>query len=96
MTTAVLILLAWGCIAGAVAAVWQRSNAWLLWLSGMYAFYGIADMISHGTIAACIMAALCAVFLWLWWTSGGGKKTKRRLKKARRFIGVRRTAPVTT
>lgn len=35
-----------------------------------------------------------ALFGWMWWNSGGGDDTKRRLKSwAGRFEGVRRTAP---
>lgn len=41
-----------------------------------------------------INALACAYQLWMWWKSGGGDDTKRRLRKlGRAFTGVRRTAP---
>lgn len=46
------------------------------------------------TYMASAFAALGAVNAWIWWHGGGGDDTKRRLKSwARRFQGVRRTAP---
>jgi hypothetical protein len=40
------------------------------------------------------MAGLAAIYTWLWWRSGGGDDTKRRLRRLRgRFAGMRRTAP---
>lgn len=66
-----------------------------LGLAIMFGFYTLADAENHDPVSAAISAAFTAVFLWLWWTNGGGKKTKRRLKRALRFKGVRRTAPVT-
>lgn len=45
-------------------------------------------------LIAGIAAGSLALMLWFWWNSGGGDGTKRRLKRwARRFEGVRRTAP---
>lgn len=39
-------------------------------------------------------AASAGLFVWLWWHSGGGDGTRRRLRAwAGRFHGVRRTAP---
>ncbi|MDI9836230.1 hypothetical protein [Streptomyces sp. KAU_LT] len=39
-------------------------------------------------------AAVLALSLWSWWNNGGGDGTRRRLRQwARRFQGVRRTAP---
>jgi hypothetical protein len=46
------------------------------------------------TTTAALSAASTAMYAWLWWHGGGGDGTKRRLKSwARRFQGVRRTAP---
>jgi hypothetical protein len=46
------------------------------------------------TIGTHIQAAVAAWSAWSWWHGGGGDDMKRRLKKwARRFQGVRRTAP---
>ncbi|MFF0597853.1 hypothetical protein [Streptomyces antibioticus] len=45
---------------------------------------------------ALVNGAVCAVCLWRWWSGGGGDGTRRRLRRlARRFQGVRRTAPAT-
>lgn len=41
-------------------------------------------------------AFMCAAWLTIWWLTGGGDNTKRRLKKLKeKFVGKRRTAPVT-
>lgn len=46
-------------------------------------------------LPTCVASALCAYAAWRWWHSGGGDGAKRRLKAwARKFTGVRRTAPV--
>lgn len=43
----------------------------------------------------CIDAAFTALFIWLWWKSGGGDDTKRRLRSLMKtFEPTRRTAPV--
>lgn len=43
---------------------------------------------------ASAFAALAALNAWAWWHGGGGDGTRRRVKSwARRFRGVRRTAP---
>lgn len=42
-------------------------------------------------LPACLFAMFAALFLWLWWHYGGGR---RRMKKwLRKFKPVRRTAP---
>ncbi|QES45217.1 hypothetical protein DEJ49_33295 [Streptomyces venezuelae] len=44
---------------------------------------------------AVFSAAISAACAYAWWHGGGGDGTKRRLRRlARRFQGVRRTAPV--
>ncbi|MEU8760686.1 hypothetical protein [Streptomyces sp. NPDC048659] len=44
---------------------------------------------------AGVFAGVAAYFAWLWWHSGGGDDTKRRLRSwARAFTPVRRTAPI--
>lgn len=41
-------------------------------------------------------AAIAAAYIAMWWHLGGGNGTKRRLKKLKeKFVGRRRTAPVT-
>jgi hypothetical protein len=54
----------------------------------------LGNVIHGSTTLASISAAVMALSLWQWWNSGGGDDTKRRLRKwARKFQGVRRTAP---
>ncbi|MDI6521698.1 hypothetical protein QMA61_36600 [Streptomyces coelicoflavus] len=50
--------------------------------------------LTGNTVMASISAGGAACFAWMWWNGGGGDGTKRRARKwARRFQGVRRTAP---
>lgn len=54
----------------------------------------VAACLDGITSVAAMFAALGAVNAWIWWQSGGGDGTRRRLKSwVRRFHGVRRTAP---
>jgi len=54
----------------------------------------LSAVISHNQFGASINAASLAAALYGWWQNGGGDDTKRRLRKwARKFEGVRRTAP---
>lgn len=54
-----------------------------------------ASVANHDQGPASINAASMAISAWLWWQDGGGDDTKRRLRRwARKFQGVRRTAPV--
>ena len=51
-------------------------------------------VIVHQTGAAGYLAGALALSLWAWWNAGGGDGTRRRLRSwARKFQGVRRTAP---
>jgi membrane protein implicated in regulation of membrane protease activity len=53
-----------------------------------------AAALGGATTVASVFAAMGAVNAWLWWNGGGGDGTRRRLRRwARRFQGVRRTAP---
>lgn len=55
----------------------------------------LSNVILDNTTVASVSAAGLALSLWLWWKGGGGDGTRRRLRSAaRRFQGVRRTAPV--
>jgi hypothetical protein len=54
----------------------------------------VAFVLDGATVVASVFAALGAINAWGWWNGGGGDGTRRRLRKwARRFQGVRRTAP---
>lgn len=45
---------------------------------------------------AIVLTLLEALMIWAWWNSGGGDDAKRRARALKRkFIAVRRTAPVT-
>jgi hypothetical protein len=55
---------------------------------------GVSNALMGHTAWLCVNAAAAAMSAWGWWHSGGGDGTRRRLKSwARRFQGVRRTAP---
>ncbi|WP_328439333.1 hypothetical protein OHA71_23635 [Streptomyces sp. NBC_00444] len=57
----------------------------------------LANVLVGSTTRAGALAGVVAVGLWLWWNRGGGDDTKRRIRKwARKFQGVRRTAPAVT
>jgi hypothetical protein len=57
----------------------------------------IGGFITGNTVAASISGAAAGYLAWQWWSGGGGDDTKRRARKwARRFRGVRRTAPAGT
>jgi hypothetical protein len=87
--------------------VWLTVAARALgWISRRTFYAGIASGQGIGLIgcvaggyhaAAGIAAAGSTLAAWLWWNDGGGNDTRRRMKRwARRFQGVRRTAPVST
>lgn len=58
------------------------------------AVYGVVAVLHGWTVMVYLAAGCTALSAWWWWNSGGGDGTKRRLKRwARRFQGVRRTAP---
>lgn len=69
----------------------KRYNGWMV---VMNTGSGVLCLINHWNTVLYLNAAATAWHAWLWWNSGGGDGTKRRLKKwAGRFQGVRRTAP---
>jgi hypothetical protein len=64
------------------------------WITVLMTGSGIGSAIAGWTTNVYISAVVAALMGWEWWNSGGGDDTKRRLKSlARRFQGVRRTAP---
>jgi hypothetical protein len=69
----------------------RRVNGWLAIANGSNA---AASALTGDRLTACVASGVCAFAAWMWWKSGGGDGTKRRLKSwARKFRGVRRTAP---
>ena len=64
------------------------------WMTVLCTGGGIGCAIAGWTSNVYLHAALGAWSAWSWWHGGGGDGTRRRLKSwARRFQGVRRTAP---
>jgi len=70
----------------------RRFNGWMAIANGSNAAF---NALNGERLTACAASAVCAYAAWKWWKSGGGDGTKRRLKSwARKFRGVRRTAPM--
>lgn len=60
----------------------------------LHAVFTVFCAVQDWHVASSIGAASTALSAWSWWHGGGGDGTRRRLKSwARRFQGVRRTAP---
>lgn len=81
-----------------LSLLWMASRITTRQYTGsMTVLYTLASMgcaIAGWTGVLYLSIAGAAGFAWMWWNSGGGDDTKRRLKSwARRFQGVRRTAP---
>jgi hypothetical protein len=96
----IAIALFWAGVAAAgVGALGLVRGLGGRWTNGWFAVANALLLVSRALddyrLAACMHAALGAGAAWLWWHDGGGDGTKRRLKSwARKFRGVRRTAPV--
>jgi hypothetical protein len=57
-------------------------------------FVEAACLVTRDELVGIFSAPGTGYWAWIWWNSGGGDGTKRRLKAfRRRFKGVRRTAP---
>jgi hypothetical protein len=84
------LLVCW--IASSFVAPRQRRLSYGLGAAANAAF-ALAEFLQPSAWGV-INAVACGFYLWLWWKSGGGDDTKRRLRKlGRAFAGVRRTAP---
>ncbi|QBJ94474.1 hypothetical protein D0Z67_29335 (plasmid) [Streptomyces seoulensis] len=69
----------------------HKINGLMCLANSVIALGGVVD---GSPVSASMSAGFAAVSGWLWWKGGGGDDTKRRLRTwARRFQGVRRTAP---
>ncbi|MEW2568395.1 hypothetical protein [Streptomyces sp. NPDC047070] len=64
------------------------------WTGAASAMCSLANIIVRNQGEAAFHAGVTAIVLWLWWNSGGGDGTRRRLRRwTRAFHGTRRTAP---
>jgi hypothetical protein len=76
-------------LSGRISA--KQYAGWMaLWNTGA----GVMSALNGWTATLYLNAGFAAWHAWVWWQSGGGDGTRRRLKSwARQFQGVRRTAP---
>ena len=92
------LVIAFGCVITTVTILMLTGRITVRqyagWMATTYALSGVLCAVARWTTVLYLDAGGVALFVWLWWNSGGGDDTKRRLKRwARRFQGVRRTAP---
>lgn len=88
----------YGCAMTASTFSWLLGRITWVRHSGLMAVLNALSTVLYvvwgWTWVASIGAASTALYAWSWWHGGGGGGTRRRLKSwARRFQGVRRTAP---
>ncbi|MFK0172622.1 hypothetical protein ACIQU5_27880 [Streptomyces sp. NPDC090306] len=83
-----------GLAMGGLATGRLSQRQYLAGMAAATAIGAVVCVITHDTTWASVNSGSFAVIIWLWWQSGGGDDTKRRLRPlARRFSPVRRTAP---
>lgn len=92
------LVVAYVCLMGALSLLWlsQRITVkrYTGWMTVMYASGAVLCAVIRWHQVMYMNVAGAAWFGWLWWHSGGGDGTRRRLKSwAGRFQGIRRTAP---
>lgn len=67
-----------------------------LYAAALWLVAGIIDFVNQDWVGMWLCALFMADELRGWWKNGGGKNTKRRLKKLKeKFVAKRRTAPQT-
>lgn len=96
--TALLLAVAFGCSLTGITLLMQTgritTRQYAGWMAISYVAGGVLCAVNGWTSVLYLFAGGTALFVWLWWHSGGGDGTKRRLKSwAGRFQGTRRTAP---
>lgn len=84
----------WAGFFGGVFLRWRtRRYAWWYMIGNGLAMVG--ETLNHDRWGLVISTVLFALWAWVWWNSGGGDGTRRRLRELRkRFEGTRRAAPV--
>lgn len=97
MLTTTLII-TYACIMTASTLAWLSGRITTVQHGGLMAVMNtvcvLVCVFVGWTLVSLIAAASTTLYAWLWWHGGGGDGTRRRLKSwARRFQGVRRTAP---
>jgi hypothetical protein len=88
----------YGLLITMLSLLWMASRITTRQYTGamtvLYAAASVGCAIAGWTSVLYLSIAGAAWFAWMWWNSGCGDDTKRRLKSwSRRFQGVRRTAP---
>lgn len=87
--------LVWGQFAANLVTDVPAKTRWRYLMLGM-GCDSAHDILQHrSTFNVCFDAAVFAWCAYMWWKSGGGDDTKRRLRKLKKlFEPTRRTAPV--
>jgi hypothetical protein len=96
LTTSLVIALAFIIAVLQYLALTNRITAkrYSGWMVVINTGSGVLCAVNGWTTVLYLNAGFVAWHAWLWWHSGGGDGPKRRLRSwARRFQGVRRTAP---
>lgn len=96
MTTVFAVF--YGCVMTGSMFAWQTGRITFTNHCGAMAVLGAVGIVAcaffEWSLNGYLMAASTALHAWSWWHGGGGDGTRRRFKSwARRFQGVRRTAP---
>lgn len=90
MSTALISVVIWGA-QGRGRITFLQAILSMIWL---YVAIISVDIMLGKRIDAQVSAGIQGILLWLYFKNGGGKGTKKKLKQwAKKFKGVRRTAP---
>jgi hypothetical protein len=96
LTTSLIIT--FGCLSTVVSLLFLAGRITVRqyagWIAVTYVIPTVLCIVAGWTTVLYLDAGCLALFVWLWWNSGGGDGPRRRWKRwVRRFQGVRRTAP---
>lgn len=99
LTTSLLVVC--GSLIALLSLLWLAkcitNKQYAGWMTIIYALGGVLCAVNGWTDVLYMNAGMTAWYAWMWWHSGGGDDTRRRLKSwAGRFQGVRRTASAAT